>query len=227
MWPKTRSVTFFLFGWHPWFWLIRLAPNAKKENPQLPWKSPICHEYHLKVLQNRRFSAWSSRSGFGAAICVAIVRTSIVFCNSVSADRSGMAASRFLAAAGASVYYCVLQRSVVNRTVVAAWRLRMVLWQQVFLNFGVSCVAASLCKSLLCAKASLCKSLLCVKAPLCQSFLCVKASLCKSLLCVKASLCKSLLCVNASLCKSLLCVRASLCKSLLCENLALCKSFSA
>ena len=53
------------------------------------------------MLQNRRFSAWASRSGFGAAICVALVRTSIVFCNSVSADRSGMAASRFLAAADA------------------------------------------------------------------------------------------------------------------------------
>ena len=36
-------------------------------------------------------------------ICVAALRTSIAFCNSVSADRSGMAASRFLAAAGACV----------------------------------------------------------------------------------------------------------------------------
>jgi len=50
------------------------------------------------VLQNRRFSVWA---GFGAAICVAIVRNSSAFCNSVSADRRGMAASRFLAAAGA------------------------------------------------------------------------------------------------------------------------------
>ena len=53
------------------------------------------------MLQNRRFSAWALRSGFGAAICVAIVRNSIVFCNSVSAGRSGMAASRFRAAAAA------------------------------------------------------------------------------------------------------------------------------
>ena len=50
------------------------------------------------MLQNRRFSVWA---GFGAAICVAIVRNSSAFCNSVSADRRGMAASRFLAAAGA------------------------------------------------------------------------------------------------------------------------------
>jgi len=52
---------------------------------------------------NRRFSAWASSFGFGAAIYVAVVRNSIVFRNSVSADRSGMAASRFLAAASARV----------------------------------------------------------------------------------------------------------------------------
>ena len=55
------------------------------------------------MLQNRRFSAWASRSGFGAAICVAVARNSIVFCNSASADRRGVAASRFLAAAAAGV----------------------------------------------------------------------------------------------------------------------------
>ena len=38
-----------------------------------------------------------------AANCGAVVRSSIVFCNSVSADRSGMAASRFLRAAAACV----------------------------------------------------------------------------------------------------------------------------
>ena len=56
------------------------------------------------MLQNRRFSAWASRSGFGAAICVAVARNYIALCNSVSADRStGMAAPRFLAAAAACV----------------------------------------------------------------------------------------------------------------------------
>ena len=34
-------------------------------------------------------------------LCIAVARSSFVFCNSVSADRSGMAASRFLAAAAA------------------------------------------------------------------------------------------------------------------------------
>ena len=55
------------------------------------------------MLQNRRFSAWASKSGFGATICVAVVRNSIAFCNSASADCSGMAASRFLVAAAACI----------------------------------------------------------------------------------------------------------------------------
>ena len=46
----------------------------------------------LKVLQNRLFSALASRSGFGAAIADAVARSSIVVCNSVSADRIVMVA---------------------------------------------------------------------------------------------------------------------------------------
>ena len=46
------------------------------------------------MLQNHRF---------GDAICVAVVRNSIALCHSVSADRSGMAAPRFLAAVAACV----------------------------------------------------------------------------------------------------------------------------
>ena len=55
----------------------------------------------LQVLQNRLFFALASRSGFGATISDAVVRSSIVFCNSVSADRIVMAASRLLGAAAA------------------------------------------------------------------------------------------------------------------------------
>ena len=51
------------------------------------------------MLQNRLFVALASRSGFGAAVSDAVVRNSIVFCNSVTADRIGMAASRLLGAA--------------------------------------------------------------------------------------------------------------------------------
>ena len=46
------------------------------------------------MLQNRLFFALASRSGFGATISDAVARSSIVFCNSVSADRIVMAASR-------------------------------------------------------------------------------------------------------------------------------------
>ena len=49
------------------------------------------------------FSLWASRSGFGATISDAVARSSIVFCNSVSADRIVMAASRLLHAVAACV----------------------------------------------------------------------------------------------------------------------------
>ena len=55
------------------------------------------------MLQNRLFSALASRSGFGAAISDTVARSSIVFCNSVSADRIVVAASRLLGAAAACV----------------------------------------------------------------------------------------------------------------------------
>ena len=50
------------------------------------------------------FSLWRrDPSGFGATISDAVVRSSIVFCNSVSADRIVMAASRLLRAVAAFV----------------------------------------------------------------------------------------------------------------------------
>ena len=49
------------------------------------------------------FVALASRSGFGAAISDAIIRSSIVFCNSVYANRIVVAASRLLGAAAACV----------------------------------------------------------------------------------------------------------------------------
>ena len=59
--------------------------------------------FFSKVLQNRLFFALASRSGFGATISDAVARSSIVFCNSVSADRIVMAASRLLRAVAALV----------------------------------------------------------------------------------------------------------------------------
>ena len=60
------------------------------------------------MLQNCLFSALASRSCFGAAISDAVARSSIVFCNLVSADRIVMAASRLLGAAAA----CVIEGSL-------------------------------------------------------------------------------------------------------------------
>ena len=57
----------------------------------------------LKSVQNRLFFALASRSGFGPAISDPIARSSIVFCNSVFADRIVMAASRLLLATAACV----------------------------------------------------------------------------------------------------------------------------
>ena len=77
------------------------------------------------MLQNRLFIALAWRSSFGAAISDTVVRNSILVCNSVSADRIVMAASRLLCAAAACVIdYSLLQLDIVNRIGVAASRLR-------------------------------------------------------------------------------------------------------
>ena len=57
----------------------------------------------LESASKSSFFALASRSGFGATISDAVVRSSIVFCNSVSADRIVMAASRLLRAVAALV----------------------------------------------------------------------------------------------------------------------------
>ena len=55
------------------------------------------------MLQNHLFSALASTSGFGAAVSDVVAHSSIVICNSFSADRIVMAASRLLGAAAAYV----------------------------------------------------------------------------------------------------------------------------
>ena len=84
------------------------------------------------MLQNRLFVALASRSGFGAAISDAIVRSSIVFCNSIYADRIVVAASRLLGAAAACVILLSFaaedRKSYWNRCIKAA----KVICQQIF-----------------------------------------------------------------------------------------------
>ena len=55
------------------------------------------------MFQNRLFFALASRSGFEPAISDPVARSSILFCNSVSADRIVIAASRLLHAEAACV----------------------------------------------------------------------------------------------------------------------------
>ena len=59
----------------------------------------------------------ASRFGFGAAISDAVACRSIVFCNSVSADRNVVAASRLLGAAAA----CVILLSFAAGSRISYW----------------------------------------------------------------------------------------------------------
>ena len=87
------------------------------------------------MLQNRLFSALASRSGFGAAISDAVALSSIVICNSVSADRIGVAASRLLGAAAA----CVILLSFAAEDRTSYWngciKAAKVICQQIFFQF--------------------------------------------------------------------------------------------
>ena len=56
------------------------------------------------LLKIRLFSALASRSGFEAAIFDTVAHSSIVFCNSVSADHIVVAASRLLGAASRAMF---------------------------------------------------------------------------------------------------------------------------
>ena len=96
------------------------------------------------MLQNRLFVALASRSGFGAAISDAIARSSIVFCNSVSADRIVVAASRLLGAAAA----CVILLSFAAEDRKSYWngciKAAKVICQQIF-SILVQCEVRGKC----------------------------------------------------------------------------------
>ena len=99
------------------------------------------------MVQNRLFSALASRSsGFGAAISDAVALSSIVICNSVSADRIGVAASRLLAAAAA----CVLLLPFAAEDCKSYWsgciQAAIVICQQIF---AILALVIFLLKSLL------------------------------------------------------------------------------
>ena len=116
------------------------------------------------------------------------MRSSIAFCTSLFADRSGVAASRILlVAAPCVILLCFAAESCKSHcnggVKVANPALAAKFFHFVTIHFPLKKPFKKL---------ALCKRLLRVEAPLRKSLLCVKvSSLCKSLLCVKASLCKS------------------------------------
>ena len=84
------------------------------------------------MLQNCLFGALAARSGFGAAVSEAVACSSIVFCNSVAADRIVVAASRLLGAAAA----CVILVSFAAEHQESYWsgciQVAIVICQQIF-----------------------------------------------------------------------------------------------
>ena len=89
------------------------------------------------MLQNRLFFALASRSGFGAAICDPVARSSIMLCNSVFADRIVMAASRLLGAAAT----CAILLSFATGLRKSYWsgcmKAATVICQQIFSILGL------------------------------------------------------------------------------------------
>ena len=84
------------------------------------------------MLQNRLFFALASRSGFGATISDAVARSSIVFCNSVSADRIVMAASRLHRTVAAFKFG-------VRRAQCEVWSVRFGVWRKQWEVRSVKC----------------------------------------------------------------------------------------
>ena len=90
-------------------------------------------KFLLKSASKSSFCRFGVEIGFGAAISDAIARSSIVFCNSVSADRIVVAASRLLGAAAA----CVILLSFAAEDRKSYWngciKAAKVICQQIFL----------------------------------------------------------------------------------------------
>ena len=90
------------------------------------WQQIFCHfgidDFPFRIPYTKRFGGEIRfRSCQIAAICGAVVQNSLVLRNSVSADRSGMAASRFVTAAAASVILlCFASQSRKSHCIVAA-----------------------------------------------------------------------------------------------------------
>ena len=113
-------------------------------------------KFLLKSASKSSFCRFGVEIGFGAAISDAIARSSIVFCNSVSADRIVVAASRLLGAAAA----CVILLSFAAEDRKSYWsgctQAAIAICQQIFL---ISALIIFLLKFLLksASKSSFCR----------------------------------------------------------------------
>ena len=83
--------------------------------------------------KNQLFLLWRrDPSGFGATISDAVARSSIVFCNSVSADRIVMAASRLLPAVAAFILLLSFAAGLRKSYWSGCMKAATVIFQQIF-----------------------------------------------------------------------------------------------
>jgi len=88
---------------------------------------------YLKCFKIVAFPLWRRDPGFGAAICVAVVRNSLVLCQGSSQWNGCVKVPRHCGC----VRNCWLRGvSLIVIFVMAAWRLRMVIWQLLFSHFA-------------------------------------------------------------------------------------------
>ena len=133
------------------------------------------------MLQDRLFFALASRSGFGAAISDPVARSSIVFCNSVFADRIVMAASRLLRAVAALVILLSFAAGLRKSYWSGCMKAATVISQQIFSILGlVIFLLKILLKSASKSSVFFFVVLLCLQLSLCRSHCngCVKVASC-------------------------------------------------
>ena len=94
------------------------------------------------MLQNRRFSALASRSGFGAAnrcnlwsrCTQCLLLCFATQCPQIAVEWLHQGSSQLQLQA---LYFCALHLRVVSRIVMVRWKLRTVLWQQFLFNLAL------------------------------------------------------------------------------------------
>ena len=110
-----------------------LARNACFGASDFPFKNPF-----KKCFKIVFFSLWRRDPVLELQFSDAVTRSSIVFCNSVSADRIVMAASRLLHAVAACVILLSFAAGLRKSYWSGCMKAATVICQQIFLHFGAS-----------------------------------------------------------------------------------------